>query len=71
MLIIILVSCLPFSVSLFSIRLYFLESLQVYAHTFLSFLVLVLKAEGGVAVYLWDVVAGATALVWYVRRVAG
>ena len=42
----------------------------VWTHSFLLVLVLV-KAEGGVAVYLRYVGAGATTLVWYVERVVG
>ena len=46
-----------------------MENFHVYAPTYVSLLVLVLK--GGVAVYLWDVGAGGTALVWCVGSVAG
>ena len=52
----------------FCIKEFFISAALARPHSFMVFVLV--KAEGGVAVYLWDVVTGATALVWYVGWVA-
>ena len=55
------------------VRVLYYKYKNHYVHTciFLILVSVLVKVEGGVAVYLWDVGAGATALVWKMGRVAG
>ena len=54
----------------FCIKEFFISAALARPHSFMVLVLVLVKAEGGVAVYLWDVVTGATALVWYVGWVA-